>query len=240
MTDVRLQLAEAHNRLGQPDEAMAAYKDVISRDPQNAAALTGATATLLRAGRLEDARAHAELAIAVAPAIAHETLARIAIHQRRFDDARRHARLAQEADPSLPMVAFVDGVILHGQGRFADAAARFLEAKRAMASRTEQLPDLNYLAGDSLARTERYAEAEQLFNAELAVFPTHVRARAGLAMLYMATGRDAEAARMVESIVQLSPTRDGFDTAAQLWTMFGQPARAAAVRERMRSLGQRR
>lgn len=240
MTDVRLQLADAHNRLGQPDEALAAYKEVVSRDPQNAAALTGATATLLRAGRLEDARAHAELAVAVAPAIAHETLARIAIHERRFDDARRHAQLAQEADPSLPMTAFVDGVILHGQGRFADAAARLLEAKRAMASRTEQLPDLNYLAGDSLARTERYAEAEQLFRAELAVFPTHVRARAGLAMLFKATGRDAEAARMVESIVQLSPTREGLDTAAQLWTMFGEPARAAAVRERMRSPGRRR
>ena len=38
-----------------------------------------------------------------------------------------------------------------------------LDARRQMASRTEQLPDLNYLAGDSLARLERYEEAERLF-----------------------------------------------------------------------------
>jgi tetratricopeptide (TPR) repeat protein len=237
MTDAWLQLAEAHNRLGQGNEALAAYKEVISRDPRNAAALTGATSTLLRAGRIEEAKAHAELALDVSPAIAHETLARIAVYQQRPDDARRHARLAQEADPTLPMVALIEGMLLHGQGRFAEASQQLLEARRAMASRTEQLPDLNYLAGDSLARMERYQEAEELFRAELKVFPLHVRARAGLAMLFKATGRDAEAARMVTDIVRLTPTDEGLDTAAQLWTMFGEPDRAAAVR-RMR--GQRR
>jgi hypothetical protein len=66
-----------------------------------------------------------------------------------------------------------------------------------------------------------------------------VRARAGLAMLYRATGRDAEAARMVDEIVRVSPTPRAYDTAAQLWTMFGEPARAAAVRDRMRRQGGR-
>ena len=137
------------------------------------------------------------------------------------------------------MVPFVDGMLLHAEGRFADAAAKLLEAKRTMASRTEQLADLNYLAGDALARMERYQEAEQLFKEELALFPTHVRARAGLAMLYKAGGRDAEAARMVDEIVRVAPTREGYDTAAQLWTMFGEPERAATVRQRMRGGGAR-
>lgn len=234
MTDVWLQLAEVEISLGRTDAALAAYKEIITRDPKNAAALTGATSALLRAGRIEEAKAHAELAIEVAPASAHETLARIAVHERDERAARRHAQLAQQADLSLPMVSFVEGMILHGQGRFDAAAQQFLDAKRAMADRTEQLPDLNYFAGDSLARLERYADAEQLFRAELRIFPTHVRARAGLAMLYKATGRDAEAERMVEGIVQTSPTREGLDTAAQLWSMFGQPDRAAAVRARLR------
>ena len=234
MTDVWLQLAETEDRLGRPDAALTAYKEIITRDPKNPAALTGATSVLLRAGRIDEARAHAELAAAVAPAIAHETLARIAAHQRDEDAARRHAQLAQQADPSLPMVSFIEGMILHGHGQFGPAARHFLDARRAMAERTEQLADLNYLAGDSLARLERYPEAEQMFRAELAVFPTHVRARAGLAMLYKATGRDAEAERMVEGILETSPTREGLDTAAQLWSMFGEPARAAAVRARLR------
>jgi choline-sulfatase len=234
MGDVSLQLAETYNRQGQIENALGAFKQVIARDPKNPAALTGATSALLRLGRIDEAKAHAELAAPVAPAIAHEMLARIAVHQKDETAARRHARLAQQADPTLPMVAFIDGMILHQRGQFAQSAQRLLEAKRAMVSRTEQLADLNYLAADSLARLERYAEAEQLFRAELLVFPSHVRARAGLAMLYKATGRDTEAERAVEEIVRLSPTREGLDTAAQLWTMFGEPARAAQVRARMR------
>jgi tetratricopeptide (TPR) repeat protein len=234
MTDVWLQLAEAHSRQGQMDAALAAFKQVIAREPKNAAALTGATSALLRLGRTDEAKAHAELAVEVAPAVAHEMLARIAVHQGDETAARSHARLAQQADPSLPMVSFIEGMILHKQGRFADAARSLLEARGAMSARNEQLADLNYLAADSLARLERYPEAEQLFRAELTVFPSHVRARAGLAMLYKATGRDAEAARAVDDLVRISPTREGIDTAAQLWTMFGEPARAAQVRARLR------
>ena len=234
MTDVWLQLAEAHNQQGQITEALAAYKQVISRDPKNPAALTGATSALLRAGRIGEAKAHAELSVDVAPAIAHETLARIAVHQKDDAAARRHAQLAQQADPSLPMQAFVEGMILHARGQYGPAAERLLEAKRAIAARTEQLADVNYLAADSLARLERYAEAEPLFHAELAVFPTHVRARGGLAMLYKATGRDADAERAIDEIVRIAPTPEGLDMAAQLWTMFGEPARAAAVRSRIR------
>ncbi len=230
MTDVWLQLADACSRQGRTDEALAAYKEVIGRDPRNPAALTGATAVLLRAGRIDEARAHAELTVPVAPAIAHETLARIAVHQRDDNAARRHARLAQQADPSLPMPAFIEGMILHGHGQYTAAAERLLEARRLMASRTEQLADLNYLAADSMARLERYAEAEPLFKAELAVFPGHVRARAGLAMMYKATARDADAERAVEEIVRLSPTPEGRAMAAQLWTMFGEPDRAAALK----------
>ena len=239
MTDAWLRLASANERLGRPDEALAAYKEVITRDPKNAAALTGATSALLRAGRIDEAKAHAELSVDVAPAIAHETLARIAVHQQDASTARQHARLAQDADPTLPMVPFIEGMILHSQGQFAEAARHLLDARRAMASRTEQLPDLNYLAGDALARLERYPEAEEMFRAELQVFPTHIRARAGLAMLFQATGRRAEAARMVTDIVTLTPTPEGLETAAQLWTMFGRPERAAAVRQRMRGGGAR-
>jgi tetratricopeptide (TPR) repeat protein len=161
-------------------------------------------------------------------------LARIAVHQKDFEGARRHADLAEKADPTLPMRAFINGMILHSQAQYPLAAERLLEAKRALASRTEQLADLNYLAGDSLAQMERYPEAEQLFKAEIALFPGHLRSRAGLAILYKLTARDAEAAQMLEEIVRVSPTAEGTALAAQLWTMFGEPARAAAVRRQIR------
>ena len=232
MTDVWLQLAEAYKRQGRYVDALTAYTEVIARQPKDPAGLTGAADALLRAGRVSEARAHAELAVDAAPAVAHEILARIALGTGDADPARRHARLAQEADPTLPMPAFVDGVILYQQGRFDAAAQRFLAARQAAASRTEQLADVAYLAGDSLARLERYREAEPLFEAELALTPEHVRARAGLAMLYRATGRNAEAEAAVEAIVQRSPTPEGYDMTAQLWTMFGEPGKAAETRAR--------
>lgn len=234
MTDVWLRLAEAHNQLGQPAEALAAYKQVISRDPKNPAALTGATSTLLRAGRIDEAKAHAELSVDVAPAIAHETLARIAVHEKNPAAARRHAELAQRADPTLPMTAFVEGMLLHAEANYAAAAQQFLAAKQAMSGRTEQLADLNFLAGDSLARIERYEDAERLFKAELSVFPAHVPSHTGLAMLYKATGRDAEAERAIEALLRNAPNPAGISAAAQLWTMFGQPQKAAALRAQLR------
>jgi tetratricopeptide (TPR) repeat protein len=128
------------------------------------------------------------------------------------------------------MQTFVEGLILHGRGDFQAAAGKFLDARRAMSARTEQLADLNYYAADSLARLERYGEAEPLFNAEIALFPAHARAHAGLAMLYRATGRIPESDRSIAELVRRNPSREGYGLAAELWTMFGEPGRAAAAR----------
>lgn len=232
MTDVWLQLAEAYRRQGRHAEAFAAYREVITRRPKDPAGLTGAADALLRAGRTAEARAHAELAVDTVPAAAHDMLARIALGSGDADGARRHARLAQDADPTLPLPAFVDAVILYQSGDFAAAAAQFLEVRRLAAARTEQLADVSFLAGDSLARLERYREAEPLFEAELALTPEHIRARAGLAMLYQATGRVAEAASAVEEIARRSPTPEAYEMVAQLWMMFGEPAKAADAKSR--------
>jgi choline-sulfatase len=232
MTDVWLRLADVRARLGDHQGAFDAYREVIGRNPQDAAALTGAATVLLRLGRVEDAVGHAELAVPVAPAIAHEILARTAAFRKDAVAARRHARLAQDADPTLPMVDFVEGLVLHGAGEWQAAAVRFASARAAAARRTEALADLDYYAADTLARLEQYPEAEALFKRELTLSPTHVRAHAGLAMLYRATGRTAESDAAVEALVRQVPTAEGRSVAAQLWTMFGEPRRAAALRAR--------
>jgi len=69
MTDVWLQLAEAFRRQGRHLDALAAYQQVIGRRPGDPASLLGASDALLKVGRVADARAHAELAVAAAPAI---------------------------------------------------------------------------------------------------------------------------------------------------------------------------
>ena len=88
--------------------------------------------------------------------------------------------------------------------------------------------DLNYYIGDSLARLERYAEAEPYLLQEIRVFPYNTRARAGLAMLYRAMGRDAESERAIDELLRIAPTPEGRSLAAQLWTMFGEPEKGTA------------
>jgi arylsulfatase A-like enzyme/Flp pilus assembly protein TadD len=237
MTDVWLQLAYVYGRRGMIAEAVEAYKRVIERNPKDAASLTGAATGLLRLGKLDEARAHAELAVGVAPPAAHELLARIAVERGDPDTARREALKAREADPTLPMPAFIDGLILYRGGKYAEALPRFLEARAALERRTIPIAEVDFHIADSLARLERYAEAEPYFAAEIGRSPGNSRARAGLAMLYRAMGRTADSERAVAELVRSSPTREAYTMAAQLWTMFGEPERAAEARAQAKRIG---
>jgi tetratricopeptide (TPR) repeat protein len=232
MTDVWLQLAEVYVRQGMSEDAVRAYAEVIKRNPKDAGSLIGAAAQLLRLGRLDEAQKHGELAVAVAPAGAHEILAKIALARHDKDGAMKEARLAQEADSTLPMPLYIQGLLLYNQGQYAGALPPLLQARDAMRSRTVQMNDLNYYIGDSLARLERYQEAEPFMLEEIRVFPHNTRARAGLAMLYRAMGRDADSERAIEELLRAAPTPEGRAMAAQLYRMFGEPAKAERARIR--------
>lgn len=230
MTDVWTQLADVYTRQGLQAEAVQAFKEVIARNPLHAGSLIGAAAALLRLGKLDEARQHGELAISVAPAGAHEILAKIAIAAGDRAAAMRQATLAQEADPTLPMPQFVEGVIAYNEGRYDAALGPLMRARDAARARTVQMHDLNYYIGDSLARMERYAQAEPYLIEEVRLFPYNLRARAGLAMLYRVMGRDRESDLAVEELVRVAPTPEGRALAAQLWTMFGEPEKARRLK----------
>jgi hypothetical protein len=55
-------------------------------------------------------------------------------------------------------------------------------------------------------------------------------------MLYRVQGRNDEAAQAVEAMLRVAPTPESYRTAEKLWTMFGEPARAAAVKAESRSV----
>jgi tetratricopeptide (TPR) repeat protein len=233
MVDGWLQLANARERAGQRTGALAAYRQVINRDGKNAAALIGAAALYVQAGQFDEARAHAELAVDVAPASAHELLARLALQRGDVAAARTHAAAAKAADPSLPMPEFVEGLMLYNSGAYAAAIPPLTQAVQALNSRTEQIADVRYVLADALAREQRFAEAEPLFKAEIAAFPHHIRARTGLAMVFWTSGRRAEAMAAVQALETEGRRHAGVEAnlaAAQLWTLFGEPARAAAAR----------
>ena len=93
-----------------------------------------------------------------------------------------------------------------------------------------QIPDLHYLTGDTLLRSEQYPEAEAQLREELRHYPHNVRASAALATLYQSTDRRDAAARVTSDLVRVTPTSDAYTVAARLWTSLGDRKQAAAVR----------
>jgi len=236
MVDVWQQLGNLQMRAGRYEDSLASYRCLVELRASDPVPLVAVAASLLKLRRLDEARANAELAVKTASngdrralASAHELLVKIALARRDREAARRHAALAQAADPSLPMSTYVQGLLLHGEERYADALPFFEDARRQLASRTLTLSELHFYLGDTLARLGRHAEAEAELREEVRLSPNHARARASLAMLYRSTGRDAEAARTIDDLLRTVPTPEGYDLAARLWRMFGEAERAAAV-----------
>jgi tetratricopeptide (TPR) repeat protein len=233
MTDVWSQYATVLGRLNRFEAAFEAYTRVIKLRPEEPNGALGAASMLLALNRLDAARMHAELALKTAPSQAHQALALIEVARKRDAEAIRQATLAAEADPGLPMPAFIRGTIAFNKGQYPEAIALLQEARKGYAGRSAQPRDLYYMIGDALARLDRYQEAEPYLKEEVRLYPQHVRARAGLAMLYQSMGRAADAERVLDELVRAVPTRDGFETAANLWRMSGRPDRAAAVEQRL-------
>jgi tetratricopeptide (TPR) repeat protein len=197
---------------------------------------------LLKVRRLEEARQQAEVAASVAGdrdgrlrAAAHEVLANIALVRHDADVAREEAELAHQADPALPLPAYVEARLLYDQARYADALPFFEQANAELRqSKGPPIPELHFYAADTLERLERSPEAEAQFLEELRAFPQNTRALAGLATLYHATGRADDATRVIADLMRTTPTPDAYALAARLLTTFGNRQQADAVRAEAR------
>ncbi|MCU1385176.1 MAG: hypothetical protein JWL71_3873 [Acidobacteria bacterium] len=238
MADVWTQLAVFATRLDRHDLSIDAYKHYIALKPQDPTAYIGAAAGLLKLRKLDEAREHASLAADVAAdndhrakASAHEMLARIALATHDADEARAEARLAHVEDPTLPLPIYIDARLLYDQGQYADALPGFFEAIGELKKAgTLQINELHFYAADTLARLERYPEAETQFIEELKYFPQNIRARGGLAMVYQASGKPEDAARVLADMLRITPTADSYALAARLHAMFGNRKQADAVK----------
>ncbi len=167
-------------------------------------------------------------------ATAHALVAKIAMTEGNAALATSEAATAEQLDPTLPMQAFIGARLLYNQGKYADALPLFEKALAAVKDRPTQVPELHFYAGDTLARLDRYSEAERQFLQELHYFPQNTKAYASLAMLYRVAGDNAASDKSIEALLTAAPLPESYATAARLWTMFGEKPRAAAVREEAR------
>jgi tetratricopeptide (TPR) repeat protein len=237
MKDGWLQLGVELVRAGRLPEALDAFKHLVETDPNDANSFVSAGGVLFTLGRLDEAKANAEMALSKAPATdrrartsACELLVKVAMARKDFAAARREAALSLQADPEFPLPAFVEGVILHDSHAFDQALPQLAEAAGHLQGHSFVIPELFFYLGDTLANLGREEEASAAFRTELQLFPTNVRARASLAMLYRAGGRNADAEREIDALLRIVPTPDGYAMAARTWAIFGETTRAEAVR----------
>lgn len=224
------------------DLALDAYRHIIELEPAGPGGYLGAADVLLKERKLGEARTRALEATVFSlnedarpRGAAHALLARIALAQRDVEGARKQADLAQQADPALPMAAFVEGRILYDQGKYEDAWLEF-EVALAAGRKAGATPivELHFYAGDTLARLDRHADAEAEFASELRLFPQNVRARAALATLYHAGGQAAAADTAITDMLHAVPTPESYTAAARLLKSFGKTRQAEAIRAEAR------
>jgi tetratricopeptide (TPR) repeat protein len=239
---VHYQLGAQLLRMGRTDEAIQSFATVRDLRPDAAAGALALADALMHAGRTMMAREQADVAIALAEhedmrvlAAAHEMAARVALLDKDPESAARHAEAAHTADATLPVPQFVRGRVLYDEGKYEDAAAQFKEAEATLREHGGSMADLHLYFGESLARLDRYPDAEAQFREELRAYPRNVQAYTSLAMLYRASNRDADVEDVLNELVAATPTPEGYAVAAKLWTILGERSRAEALRSDARA-----
>ena len=239
---IHYQLGAQLLRMGRIDEAIQAFDTVRELRPDAAAGALALADALMRAGRSIPAREQADVAVALAEhedtrmlAAAHEMAARVALSEKDSESATRHAEAAHTADATLPVPQFVRGRLLYDEGKYEEAAAEFKEAEATLREHGGTMADLHLYFGESLARLDRYPDAESQFRDELRANPRNVQAYTSLAMLYRASNRDADVEDVLNELVAATPTPEGYAVAARLWTILGERSRAEALRSDARA-----
>jgi tetratricopeptide (TPR) repeat protein len=238
LATLQFQLGSLLLKAGRLTDAVTAFRAAAALRPDDPEIVTAMARTNLRARQLGEAKTRAAEAIALAEkaavppiiADAHEIAARVALAEPDVEAATTHAELAQKADPTRPLVTFVQGRIAYDEGRYEDALAAFQGVTKTLREQNRELGELHLYLGDTLARLDRYAEAETEFKEELRAFPEQLQAYSSLTALYRASNRDAAVQQTIEELVQAAPTPEGYAMAARLWTVVGDRTKADALR----------
>jgi tetratricopeptide (TPR) repeat protein len=242
MVVVQYQLGMLLGRVGRLDEARKAFAAAGLVEPDNPYIPIAIASLLLRAHQPELAREPVALAVALAEhhdsrarTAAHELAARVALAADDLDAALSEGEAAEREDPTLPIRAFVNGRTLYAEGKYDEALTALEDAAAVAKQHGRAVEDLELSIGQTLERLDRYAEAEEHFHNELRAFPRSIRAYSSLVTLYHAARRGADVEKTLIALTEAMPTPEGYEAAASLWTVVGEPARAAALKSEARA-----
>jgi arylsulfatase A-like enzyme/cytochrome c-type biogenesis protein CcmH/NrfG len=233
MVDAWEFLARALQRSGRTDEALAAYQEALRISNGSPQIAVAAASLYFDLGRLDDAAAHAKMALATHPAFAHGLLAQIALQREDLDTAEREANAAMD-EKSLrigPMITLAE--VRHARKDDAGALELTRKAQEIYDQREAKDPEL--IRGLALIRGKLLADqgdapgAEASFKAEIQQFPDSVRAYSNLAILYALTGRVGEVAPTLQQMVEKNPSALAYAEAVKTLRILNDPGSASRL-----------
>ncbi len=204
-------LGHALERMGRMEEALQAYQEALKISEGSPEVAVSAASLFFDLGRMDDAAAHAKMALRSHGSFAHGLLAKIALDAGKLDEAEKEARSAMEEEKGTrigPMITLAE--VLHARHDGAGALEQLEKAEAAYAERTgkdqDLLRGLDLIRGKVLADQGDVAGAEAAFRREAERFPESVRAYSSLAILYALAGRGGEVGPTLQRMVQVNPT----------------------------------
>lgn len=231
-SDVRDQLAAAYDDAGDHLRAAATYEEGIRVTPRLASGFAlSAAASLLDAGKLDQAAAHAEAAVATEPAAAKLLLGEIALARGDRERARGDEAEAEQFASERGHALFLSARIAASEHDYARTVALLGQSEVARRNTGESLPrGFHYVAGDALAHVGRVAEAEKEMELAIASEPAEVQPYADLALLHFMRGDRDGARATLERMIAARPSADTVRFAAESLERWGDPADAAKIR----------
>lgn len=228
--DAWFRLATAQEKTGGLQEAVRSYRSGINAAPLLAQQMAIAVGSLhLRLRQLDDADAHARLALKTQAGAAHHLLGRIALARGDRAGAQREARLAMEDSLYREAGGVLLALTAIEEGKAAEAVRLLDQIKK---SSRMPVPDLESTRGDALALMERFPEAEAAFRSEIAAFPHNRAAYTHLAVLYATLGRTDDVESTLERMFDANRSASTAELAAETWSAVENRSAASRWRQR--------
>ncbi len=189
--------------LGQPDEAVTAYKEALRLRPDFVEALNNLGNALVNQNKAQDAVAAFERVLRLRPgyAEAHNNLAAALRQQAKWTEAEAHYREAIRLKPDYADAHNNLGVALQGLGRVEQAEASYRHALRLR----PDYPDAHTNLGTALTRLGRLDDAAAHHREALRLRPGYAEAHSNLGNTLVAKRQYAEAEACYREALRLKP-----------------------------------
>ena len=183
------------------DEAIAAFRALLAKNPALTDVSTRLGEVLLASGRAAEAAEVYRAAIARSERFSPDLSLALAIALSRAGEHReaaQHAAAALAAGDREPRDVLTVAEIQRAAGDYG-AALRTLD-------RAGEVAGVDHARGDIYARTDRPDEAIAAYRREIARHPAHLQSYANLAVIYAILGRPREAEEVLAEMVRANPT----------------------------------